>query len=326
MYHVYILANGYAISIQLVLRIEQLISNNLISFNQLIYRLCMHTTPTTTTTPSCYSLACSLLCPTDMPAAPLWDPALCQFVGLLSVTDFIDVLMRYRQTRMDVSTLATRSIADTLASSQKTFESADTSTSLKQACLMLHRNGLDFLPIVFPEDMRVLATVTYSNILEHVVTHFREQRRLFDDSIYDLQIGTYNENLITIGPDRLLADALELLHQHKLSALPVVDANGKIISVYCRSDITFFLANTGGTDAEDAIANLDLTLADIIAQQRPDMVTSDALHTCSKGHTLQSIFECFAQLRFNRLYVVDEQDICVGVVSARDLVAYFLEE
>ncbi|KAI2512077.1 hypothetical protein MHU86_2365 [Fragilaria crotonensis] len=260
----------------------------------------------------------------DMPAAPLWDPALCQFVGLLTVTDFIDVLLRYRQTNMDVSTLATRSIAETLASRQKIFESADTTTSLKQACIMLHRNGLDFLPIMFPEDMRVLATVTYSNILEHVVTHFREQRRLFDDSIYDLQIGTYNDALITIGPDRLLADALELLHDHKLSAIPVVDANGKILSVYSRSDITFLLAT--GNDAEDAIANLDLTLADIIAQQRPDMVTSDALHTCSKGHTLQSIFECFAQLRFNRLYVVDEHDIVVGVVSARDLVAYFLEE
>ena len=59
------------------------------------------------------------------------------------------------------------------------------------------------------------------------------------------------------------------------------------MSVYSRSDITFLLAT--GNDAEDAIANLDLTLADLIAQQRPDMVTSDALHTCSKGHTLQSI-------------------------------------
>lgn len=259
-----------------------------------------------------------------MPAAPLWDPALCQFVGLLTVTDFIDVLLHYRQKNLDVSTLATRTIADTLATSQKSFESADTSTSLKQACLMLHRKGLDFLPIIFPEDMRVLATVTYSNILEHVVTHFREQRRLFDDSIFDLHIGTYNEALVTISPDKLLVDALELLHKHKLSALPVVDANGKIVSVYSRSDITFLLAT--GSDAEDAIANLDLTLADIIAQQRPDVVTADALHTCSKGHTLQSIFEYFAQLRFNRLYVVDEMDCLVGVVSARDLVAYFLEE
>ena len=90
---------------------------------------------------------------------------------------------------MDVSTLAIRSMADMLArpSRQTRFKSADTSISLKQACLMLHWNGLDLLPsIVFLEDTQVLATVTYSNILEPVVTHFHEQWRLLDDSIYDL--------------------------------------------------------------------------------------------------------------------------------------------
>jgi len=273
----------------------------------------------------------------DMQAAPLWDPALCQFVGLLTVTDFIDILRHYRKTKSDVSALATRSIAEILndptisssvlvksdaGGSFRGFLSADTSTSLKQACLLLHHHSLDFLPIIFPEDMRVLATVTYTNMLEHLVTHFREQRRLFDDTIYDLGIGTYHEKLVTITQTQSLADALELLHQHGLSALPVVDAQtNKILGVYSRSDITFLAS---ASDAEDAIANLDLTLETVMQQQRTDVTTPDALHTCTKSHTLQSIFEYFAQLRFNRLFVVDDADCVVGVVSARDLVAYFL--
>eukprot|EP00545_Synedropsis_sp_CCMP1620_P014348 CAMPEP_0119018536 /NCGR_PEP_ID=MMETSP1176-20130426/19649_1 /TAXON_ID=265551 /ORGANISM="Synedropsis recta cf, Strain CCMP1620" /LENGTH=331 /DNA_ID=CAMNT_0006972559 /DNA_START=132 /DNA_END=1130 /DNA_ORIENTATION=- len=264
----------------------------------------------------------------DMQCAPLWDPALCQFVGLLTVTDFIDILRHYRKLGLDVSTLATRSIAEILNDPSiqelRSFLSADTNTSLKQACLLLHRNNLDFLPIMFPEDMRVLATVTYTNILEHLVTHFREQRRLFDDTIYDLGIGTYHDKLVTVGADQKLSAVLELLGQHNLSACPVVEAgSGKILGVYSRSDITFLAT---ASDAEDAIANLDLTLQEIMGQQRNDVTTPDALHTCSKGHTLQSIFEYFAQLHFNRLYVVDEKDVVVGVVSARDLVAYFLEE
>ena len=55
------------------------------------------------------------------------------------------------------------------------------------------------------------------------------------------------------------------------------------------------------------------------------MSTPDRLHTCSPAHTLQSIFEYFAQLKFNRLIVVDEEQRVVGVVSARDLVAYFTD-
>jgi len=311
----------------------------------------------------------------DMQAAPLWDPTQCQFVGLLKVTDFIDILRHFKRTNGDVGSLATRSIANMIQDPSIAeavnlnfgFPSADSSTSLKQACKLLlshsstssdnnktdnpneptnaadaidgvvdeakttsNGNGgrnniktrLDFLPIVMPEDMRVLACITYTNILEHLVTHFRETRRLFDDSIYDLKIGTYHDRLVKVGPDESLARALELMHEHELSALPVVDpATDRLIGVYSRSDITFL---TRATDAEDAVANLDLTLNDVLEQQRTDVTTPDAMHSCSTAHTLQSIFEYFAQLRFNRLFVLDESERLVGVVSAKDLVEYFM--
>lgn len=304
------------------------------------------------------TLTQSLSLPIDMQVAPLWDAVRCQFVGLLSVCDFIDILRHYKQTRADVSTLSTKSIATILNDPQVRqllgreqqpsaskddqqqqqqqskqqddddfFWSADTTTSLKQACRMLHDHNMDFLPVLYPEDMRILACITYTNILEHLVTHFREQRRLFDDSIYELGIGTYHDKFIKANPTQTLAEALELMHQHGLSAIPVVDNShgdyNKLVGVYSRSDISFLAS---ASDAENALANLDLPLETVLSQQRTDVTTPDALHTCSRGHTLQSIFEYFAQLRFNRLFVLDEKESVVGVVSARDLVAYFLEE
>jgi len=282
----------------------------------------------------------------DMLAAPLWDPIKCQFVGLLTVTDFIDILREFKNTGANVADLATHSIANILtatriappadssgsqqqsfgagagaAGSRRPFCGADASCSLKQACQQL-LSGHDFLPIVFTEDMRVLACITYTNILEHLVTHFREQRRLFDDSITDLGIGTYGDAVVTVHGRDSLARALELMYRHNLSALPVMDeATNKAVGVYSRSDITFL---TKATDAEDAVRNLDLPLEDILAQHRQDVTTPDALRTCSPSHTLQAIFESFAQLRFNRLYVVDEAERLLGVVSAKDLVKYFL--
>jgi CBS domain-containing protein len=290
-----------------------------------------------------------------MQAAPLWDPSTCQFVGLLTVTDFIDVLRWYRRTGADVTTLASRSIADILSDTQilstvllrhiprcgskgtqqrsnhnnttsvnhhHIFFSADANTTLKHACKILHENSLDFLPVLIPDDMRVLATITYTTILEHLVTHFREQRRLFDDTVYDLGIGTYHEHVITCHHGQTLAEVLHTLHIHGLSAVPIVDDDQKVKAVYSRSDITFLAT---ATDAQDALSNLDLTLDTILNQQRKDVTTPDALHTCTIRHTLQSIFEYFAQWKFNRLIVVDEEERVIGIVSARDLVAYFLE-
>jgi len=289
----------------------------------------------------------------DMQCAPLWDSGTRQFVGLLTVTDFIDVLRYYRRTKGDVSTLATRSISEILsdgdilasvlvrhvpkcdrrdataveatasASHHRTFLSASSETTLKQACRLLHGHSLDFLPVILPDDMRCLATITYTNILEHLVTHFREQRRLFDDTVYDLGIGTYHDDVVTARASETLAEVLHTLHINGLSAMPVVDDAGKVVGVYSRSDITFLAA---ATDAEDAVSNLDLTLEVLMSQRRTDVTTPDALHTCTRAHTLQSIFEYFAQWKFNRLIVVDEQERVVGVVSARDLVSYFLEE
>ena len=284
-----------------------------------------------------------------MQAAPLWDPKKCQFVGILTVTDFIDVLRYYRQTGSDVNTLAERSIADVLADEDilntmlkknpprryasangegrgtdqhSSFLSVDADANLDRACHLLHDQTMDFLPVMLPSDMRVLATITYTCILEHLVSNFREQRRLFDDTIYDLGIGTYGEEVVVAYPHQTLHEVLHTLHQHGLSAVPVIDSETKKIKgVYSRSDITFL---TKASDAEDAVSNLNLTLDVLMAQQRTDVTTPDALHTCSTRHTLQYVFEYFAQWKFNRLICVDEEERVVGVVSARDLVAYFL--
>lgn len=263
-----------------------------------------------------------------MQCAPLWDPQICQFVGLLTVTDFIDILCHYRTQNMDVADLAVHSIQDSLARARETvrprpFLGADSNCSLFQACRQMLAQSQDFLPVVFADDMRVLACITYTNILEHLVTHFREQRRLFDDSIADLQIGTYGANVVTIRTEQTLAEAVAVMKQCNLSALPVVDAENKIVGVYSRSDITFL---TKASDAQDAVRNLDLTVDEILQQARQDVTTPDALRTCSPNHTLQAVFESFAQLRFHRLHIVDNENRLVGVVSAKDLVAYFLQE
>jgi len=267
----------------------------------------------------------------DMQAAPLWDPKIRQFVGLLTVTDFIDILRHFSGSKDNVSVLGTKSISQILGDpslchlmKHRSFLAADASTSLKHACRLLHTYSLDYLPVILPNDLRVLATITYTNVLEHLVTHFREQRRLFDDSIYELDIGTY-QNIITVTPINTLAETLALLQEHSLSALPVVDPSqsNKVVDVYSRSDITFLAT---ASDAEDAIANLNLSIGEVLSQQRTDVTTPDRLHTCSMSHTLQSIFEYFAQIKFNRLIVTDDAGRCVGVVSARDLVKYFIGE
>ena len=182
--------------------------------------------------------------------------------------------------------------------------------------------GKDFLPVVLPSDSRILSIITYTTILDYLVSNFREQRRLFDDSIYDLRIGTYND-IVTVGLGDKLGDVLEGMDGRGLSAVPVTDEQGRVVSLYSRSDITFLAT---ASDADQAVGNMALPLRDILSQQRNDISTPDLLFTCSRNGTLQSIFEFFASAKFNRLVCVDEEGRCNGIISARDLVRYFCDE
>ena len=51
---------------------------------------------------------------------------------------------------------------------------------------------------------------------------------------------------------------------HSVSAVPVVDEDDRVIDVYSRSDITFLAT---ATDADSAVANLQLPLGHILSLQ-----------------------------------------------------------
>jgi len=107
-----------------------------------------------------------------------------------------------------------------------------------------------------------------------------------------------------------------------VSAIPVVDAAGKVVGIYSRSDITFLAT---ATDAESVIANLDLTIGQLAELKSSDALASrERLHTCSPRASLQSVFELFAEMAFQRLVAVDDTSgECVGIITSRDLVTYF---
>ena len=107
-----------------------------------------------------------------------------------------------------------------------------------------------------------------------------------------------------------------------VSAVPVVDDDDKVINVYSRSDITFLAT---ATDADSAVANLQLPLGRILSLQHAEVTTGDKLVKGAVNQTLQYTFEVFSINKFNRLVLVDEGDRVVGIVSAKDLVAYFVE-
>mmetsp|Transcript_12181 Transcript_12181/g.49043 ORF Transcript_12181/g.49043 Transcript_12181/m.49043 type:complete len:400 (-) Transcript_12181:351-1550(-) len=345
----------------------------------------------------------------EMMAAPLWDSQRREFAGLMTITDFVDVLRYYHDTHgrsgAAIEVLASRSLAQVLedagsgahfrhatearehlsvaavpqgqqpqsssppggggglpapppppqprdhqllrsspgaappswaAGSSETATTTTTSSdgplaetygslvavdadaSLYEACATMRAKRRRFLPVVAPDECGVLGVVTHVDVLRFFVDNFREERRLFDASVRELGIGTFDE-LAFVTRDTPLRDVLQLLADRDLSAVPVLDGLGRLDAIYNRADITFLAA---ATDADSVVQNLAAVVGDVLAQRRgPD----EPIHTCPvRGSTLQFVFQLFAEVKFRRLFFLDADDKPVGVLSPRDLLAYFL--
>jgi CBS-domain-containing membrane protein len=97
----------------------------------------------------------------DMQAAPLWDAERREFVGLLTVTDFISILQHYSMTNTPITELSARSISEIMKDGEGVklkhgdcFDGADADANLLQCCRLLNGKGKDFLPVILPGDAR----------------------------------------------------------------------------------------------------------------------------------------------------------------------------
>jgi len=269
----------------------------------------------------------------DMAAAPLWDSGSRRFVGLMSVTDFIDILRHYHRRGIPMDELSARTIGEVMSDpdgrplQHSTFVGNPVTASVRNAVNQLVAHKHRFLPVLppaSPSEVRVLAVLSYYDTLRYLVDTFREQRRLFEDPVADLGVGTYGAGqVVTVATSAKLAQVLDLLEQRDVSAVPVVDETGRVVDIYPRSDITFLAT---ATDAESVLSNLELSMSEVLALRVGELELKDRLHTCSPRATLQSVFELFSEVGFRRLVAVDDTTgACLGVITARDLILYFCQ-
>ena len=104
-------------------------------------------------------------------------------------------------------------------------------------------------------------------------------------------------NPITIGPEATLAELRALSQHHKISGIPVVKDDGKLVGIVTNRDVRF---------AEDPTE----TVADLMTME---LVTVKAGVKEEEARTL------LHKHRIERLLVVDDKFHCVGLITVKDM-------
>ncbi len=110
-------------------------------------------------------------------------------------------------------------------------------------------------------------------------------------------------NVLTIAPDAVIADAVQLLEAHGVGAV-VVSADGKMVTgILSERDIVHGLAEHGGA----------------LLDRRVDELMTRNVETCAGRDTDQEVLALMTERRFRHLPVV-EDGVLAGIVSIGDVV------
>ncbi|XP_076849936.1 5'-AMP-activated protein kinase subunit gamma-3b isoform X6 [Brachyhypopomus gauderio] len=176
-------------------------------------------------------------------AAPLWDNKQQCFVGMLTITDFINILHRYYKSPMvQIYELEEHKIetwrAVYLQYSLTSLISITPESSLFDAIYSLLKNKIHRLPVIDPESGNVLHILTHKRILKflHIFGSLIPKPRFLQKRIEEAEIGTF-ESVATVQETATVYDALSIFVERRVSALPVVNKQGKVVALYSRFDV-----------------------------------------------------------------------------------------
>lgn len=177
-------------------------------------------------------------------AAVVWDPSLMDFIGLVTDRDMLNIIIsQYNQDDMDLeeSQIVTRLKSKSLETwrqenSQNILHYVTPDDNLYTATKKLKENRLHRIPIIDPKESMVLGIISIEAILRFFVENYVADSSLFDVSMEEFSIGT-SSNIITVPASSSLIQALEQMAKHKLSSLPLLDDNDRLVGVVFLSDI-----------------------------------------------------------------------------------------
>jgi IMP dehydrogenase len=103
---------------------------------------------------------------------------------------------------------------------------------------------------------------------------------------------------IYIAPDKTVADADALMGEYKISGVPVVDEDMKLLGIITNRDMRF-------------ITDMSLVISDVM--------TKAPLFTAKPGITLEDAAKILQEHKIEKLPIVDENDVLQGLVTIKDI-------
>jgi len=257
-------------------------------------------------------------------SAPLWDPTVEDYAGMITVSDFIEILLYFHKVKpkenifQELEKHQIRTWREIIRKQRPPIDkliATSPEESLYEATKKLINFRIHRLPIVdIGESNTILHIATHYGIISFLMEKLKEKPPIFSRSVESLGIGTY-ENLITVNKETPLYQVLDLLLEKQISAIPIVDDNGKAVDIYTKSNVTSLIKQV-------TYDFLDKPVGDVLEYKNSE---KREMYTFNKSETLEEVLQKLIKTRVYRLICIDSNDAKLnGILSLRDLLQFFL--
>ncbi|XP_045760560.1 5'-AMP-activated protein kinase subunit gamma-2-like [Maniola jurtina] len=249
-------------------------------------------------------------------SAPLWDANKKLLVGMITVTDFIRILLLHEKENLSMDDFEKHTLHNwrkILRPTRKPLCSVSPDQSLHEAINLLSKNRVHRLLMMDPLTGDVLYILSHKRILRFLFVYLNEFPELtfFHKNMMDLNIGTYEE-IISVTDNTSVQEAFQLLLEKDISALPILDENGVLIDVYAKYEVLNLVS-------EKLYLNLSVTIGEVRNKKKD---WEEKLQKCLSSITLYEALEIIVRTESHRLLLVNKDDKLVGIVSLSDILVY----
>lgn len=159
----------------------------------------------------------------------------------------------------------------------------------------------------------VVSVITQYRILKFIAVNNEQHTMLLKKPVREIGLGTYGK-LATCTMNDLVLDAIQLMVEFNISAVPIVDKDNRVLNVFEAVDVIPCIQ--GG-----AYDELTSSIGDALSERPDDFA---GMYTCGEDDRLDSIFDTMRKSRVHRLMVVDDDNRLKGIISLSDLLKYVL--
>lgn len=253
-------------------------------------------------------------------SAPLWDSEKHTFVGMLTISDFINILRHYYKSPLvQIDELEEYNIQAFRDYDESNLRPELIQISPMQSLLDAVKTLVEFkihrLPVIDPVTGNALYILTHKRILRFMFSSLTQTSppEFMNNTLKELGIGTYHD-VAVISPETPLITAFHMFSEKRVSALPVIDESGVVVDIYARFDVI-------NLAAEKTYNNLDITVKKAL-EHRADGF--EGVHTCCLDETLHTIIDRLTDAGVHRLVIVDKERHCIGVLSLSDILKFLV--